>query len=54
MKTAGRWFEALRRVFANRIFKSLDHIQEALAAASEESRWIESLRQCPSVVPIPH
>lgn len=32
---AERWFEALRRVFANRIFESLDELQEALTAALE-------------------
>ncbi|MCG5239929.1 IS630 family transposase [Azospirillum doebereinerae] len=35
LNPAERWFEALRRVFANRIFESLDQLQEALAAALE-------------------
>ena len=29
------WFEALRRVVANRIFESLDQLQETLTAALE-------------------
>ena len=32
---AERWFEALRRAFANRILESLDQFQEALADALE-------------------
>ena len=32
LNPAERWFEALRRVFANRLFDSLDELQDALAA----------------------
>ena len=35
LNPAERWFEALRRVFANRIFESLDELQQALTAALE-------------------
>ena len=35
LNPAERWFEALRRVFANCIFESLDEFQETLAASLE-------------------
>ena len=45
LNPAERWFEALRRVFANRIFESLDELQEALAAALEPYRKVPATLQ---------